>query len=371
MDGSMPAGAAHLTFYLVDWLPPDFGAVGQYAALFCREMAEAGQNVRLIGLSSRASRDELFEKGNLRITRLATRPLNKNSSVGRLIWALIANCRLVWEVLRDRNARRADVVFTGSPPFMLFFVFICKWVHSVRLVYRITDFYPEVLFAAWGRRPAAFRFFEVLAWSLRRRIDEFQVLGEDQRAILIGGGICPNRIVLKRDLSPVTITGSETPARRPMELLGRKILLYSGNYGVAHDFETVAKGLAIHHEKGIGRFGLWLNASGSSIKPLTSILRAEGIPFSLSEPVSLDRLPELLATADAHLIALRPSFSGYVLPSKIYACLQSRRPILYVGPRSSDVHLLCVQKPNLRYEHVEAGDAEAFASALNRLAANS
>ena len=46
-------------FYLADWLPPDFGAVGQYATLFAREIAESGSHhVCLIGLTSGQSRKE-------------------------------------------------------------------------------------------------------------------------------------------------------------------------------------------------------------------------------------------------------------------------------------------------------------------------
>jgi hypothetical protein len=39
-------------FYIVDWLPPDFGAVGQYGAIFARDLAVAGRDVRLIGLTT-------------------------------------------------------------------------------------------------------------------------------------------------------------------------------------------------------------------------------------------------------------------------------------------------------------------------------
>ena len=40
-------------------------------------------------------------------------------------------------------------------------------------------------------------------------------------------------------------------------------------------------------------------------------------------------------------LTLRPEFMGFVLPSKIYGCIASRRPILFVGPQGSDVHWLC------------------------------
>jgi Glycosyl transferase 4-like domain len=358
-------------FYLVDWLPPDFGAVGQYAMLFSRQMAGAGRKVRLIGLNSQhhSSEQERFGNGGvLEITRLHLAPFDKSSNSKRLIGAIDANLRLVWPVIKDEGARGADVLFTGSPPFMLFFAFLTKWLRGTRLVYRITDFYPEVLFAAWGRRPALLVIFERITWYLRRRVDVFEVLGEDQRRLLLAGGIRPERIILKRDVSPVTVSGREKPVPRPAGLIGKKVLLYSGNLGVAHEVETVLKGLARHHRQGSGRFALWLNASGQGVQPLINGLRAHGIPFALTDPAPLEELPAVLTAADAHLITLKPNFSGYVLPSKVYACLGSQRPIVFVGPKSSDVHLLCSKEATHHYEHVTVGDIDAFANALERLA---
>jgi hypothetical protein len=369
---SSPGACQKPIFYIVDWLPPDFGAVGQYGVLFSREMGEAGRHVRLVGLSSQGrTRDrEIFDSGgSLEITRLPVSTYKKSASARRLIWIIKSNFRLAAEVIQDPASRRATVLFTGSPPFMLFFAFFCKWLRDARLVYRITDFYPEVLFAAWGRKPAIFAAFEKVTWYFRRRVDEIQVLGEDQRKLLLAGGIRPERITLKRDVSPVPVSGRERPAPRPPELEGRKILLYSGNYGVAHETETIVKGLIFHHRRGSGRFGLWLNASGSEIQSIVESLRAERIAFARSKPSLLADLPAILAAADAHLISLKPGFSGYVLPSKIYGCLSSRRPIVFVGPRSSDVHLLS-NEGSLRqlYKQVEVGDVEGFSGALEQLA---
>src|SRR5499425_3420649 len=84
---------------------------------------------------------------------------------------------------------------------MLFFIIVAKIIRDMRLVYRITDFYPEVLIAGLGGRPWLLA-IERLTWFLRRRVDAFEVLGEDQRAILIAGGIAPDRICLKGDVAP-------------------------------------------------------------------------------------------------------------------------------------------------------------------------
>lgn len=357
-------------FYLVDWLPPDFGAVGQYGLFFSRELAEDGREVHLIGLSRSASTvvTEKMAKGSLSVQRLRATPFLKTSPIQRLLWAARANTRLIWATIKNPRSRNAELVFTGSPPFMLYFSFLAKALRGCRLIYRITDFYPEVLLAAWGRKPLLFRPLESITWFLRRQVDEFQVLGEDQRRVLLAGGIAPERITLKRDVTPVPVTGREAPARRPVKLQGFRVILYSGNFGVAHDVETVRRGLLRHHAAGSGRFGLWLNASGSAVDDLAASLRAEGMPVAVSPPCQLDALPGVLAAADVHLISLKANFAGYVLPSKLYGCLSSKRPILFVGPRSSDIHLLCSEDPTLLYRQVDNDDVEAFAKALDDLA---
>jgi len=247
---------------------------------------------------------------------------------------------------------------------MLFFVMAVKIIRGARLVYRITDFYPEVLIAELGRRPWLLA-IERLTWFLRRRVDAFEVLGEDQRAILIAGGIAPDRIYLKRDVSPAEIRGDEVPIEPAGELKGLQVLLYSGNYGVAHDGDTVVGGLIRHHSQGTGTFGLWLNAIGSKADLVEQRLREARIPVVRSQPGPLEELPRLLVTADAHLISLRPEFSGIVLPSKVHGCIASRKPILFVGPTSSDIHMLCLNADLPAYEHVEVGDIDGFAAVLH------
>jgi hypothetical protein len=366
-----PQRRSNTLFYIVDWLPPDFGAVGQYAMIFSRELVKGGRNVCLVGLTSGEGKieRELFDHGNvLEIRRLPARRYNKTNLAGRLIWSLRTNFKLSYMVFRDGRSRGAEILFTGSPPFMLFFAFVLKWLRSARLTYRITDFYPEVLVAAWGRRPLPIIPLLWVTWFLRKRVDRFQALGEDQRQLLASGGVASERITVKRDISPISFSNAVKLAEIPPELVGRRILLYSGNYGVAHEIDTVVEGLIRHNREGGGSFALWLNASGSSVEAVLRRLSAARVPFAYTQPVALDQLPSLLLTADAHLITLRPEFSGLVLPSKLYGCLKSGRPILFVGPKSSDVHLLSSRVGPSLYEHVKPGDVTAFAAALDRLA---
>lgn len=360
----------HRLLYLCDWLPPDFGAVGQYALLAARERAAAGEDVVLAGLSSQADsvEEERPGAGRLRVVRLRAPTYDRSHLRARAWWTARTDLSLIWKLRRE--IRRADeVLFTGSPPFLIHLLAPLNLLLRKRLTYRITDFHPECLMAERGRPSAALRLFHRWTVTLRRRIDGFEVLGEDQRRRLLEIAIRPERIVLRRDASPVPIPAGTEPLPVPPELAGRTILLYSGNFGVAHDLETFVAGYRHHHREGSGRVALWLNATGARADRLEEILRREGLPHHRSRPVPLSDLARLLVTPDAHLVTLRDEFVGYVLPSKIYGCIQSGRSLLYIGGPRSDVHLLASRDlPPGRYRRVDVGDAAGVARALEEIA---
>jgi hypothetical protein len=357
--------------YLCDWLPPDFGAVGQYSLLFARERAARGDDVLLAGLSSTAdsTQEERIGEGRLRIVRRQTTTYDRADFRTRALWTARTDLGLVWRLRKELRAAD-EILFTGSPPFLIQLLVPLNLLLRKRLTYRITDFHPECLMAEMEKVPLPLRLFHRWTVALRRRVDRFEVLGEDQRRRLLAIGVDPARIVLKRDPSPVAIPPGTPPLDRPAELAGYAVLLYSGNFGIAHEHETFIAGYRRHHREGAGRVALWLNATGARADRVEEILRREGLPVHRSRPVPLEQLPRLLVTPDAHLITLRDGFVGYVLPSKVYGCIQSSRGVLYVGSPDSDVHLLCVQQvPAGSYWRADSGDPAAVFQALEEISA--
>jgi hypothetical protein len=325
--------------------------------------------VALYGLSAIAGSEQVENHGtgSLRIVRLGAALYDRTNFRARAWWTLKTNLALVSRAMRDmRNCR--EILFTGSPPFMLHVVAPLNIFLRKRLVYRISDFFPECMLLEYKKVPLVLRALYRLTQFWRRRIAQFEVLGEDQRRRLLESGIAPGRIVLRRDSSPVSIGRGTAPLRRPAELAGYRILLYSGNFGVAHDYETFLGGYRRHHRSGEGRLALWLNAIGRGADVLESALKEEGLPHFRTRPVPMEQLASLLVTPDAHLITLREPFWGYVLPSKVYGCLASGRPILFVGPKASDVHALCCEAHDARaYFHAGTGDPGAVLQALESL----
>src|SRR5262245_60423652 len=103
--------------YICDWLPPDFGAVGQYAMLFARQLADEGAAVTLVGLTSGPRRykpAEVVGEGSFEVLQIHRPTYQKQKLFARLAWTLVSNLALLTTAFRAMW--RADsVLFTGSP----------------------------------------------------------------------------------------------------------------------------------------------------------------------------------------------------------------------------------------------------------------
>lgn len=355
--------------YLCDWLPPDYGAVGQYSALFARQLAEEGRDVTLVGLSSRESGTscESCGAGSLRQVHLRAATYDKASLLRRMLWTVRINTRLIWHAWRE--LRRTDVIlFTGSPPYLIHWLAPINVFLRKKLIYRITDFHPECLMAQRGAPGPVLRLVYRLTLFWRHRIDQFEVLGCDQAERLTESGIPSERIRLKRDPSPVAFDPRPRPLPRPEAARGKLLMLYSGNWGVAHDYRTFVSAYAMHHRSGTARCILWLNAVGAAVGAIEGELARQRLPYVRGTPVPLQELARLLVTPDAHLITLSDAFVGFVLPSKVHACIDSGRPVLYIGSERSDVHRLCSERMTAPYRRVAVSDVEGCFQALEDLA---
>lgn len=355
--------------YICDWLPPDYGAVGQYGLLFARERAAEGMDVVLAGLSSRGDEITHEDVGTGRLTTVKVRAqlYDKSRFSTRAWWTASTNTRVIRKLWS--HLRRADeIVFTGSPPLFLHWIAPLNLLFRSKLTYRITDFYPECLMAGRKPIPLWLRLLYRLTLFWRRRVSTFEALGRDQLERLTEIGIARDRIVVKRDPSPVIVGPATVPLARPALGQNSLIMLYSGNWGVAHDYRTFVEGYRLHRREGSRRFILWLNAVGAAVGDVEDALRAHDLPFISGRPVPLEELASLLVTPDAHLITLSDEFVGYVLPSKVHGCIASGKPILFVGSARSDVHDLCSNTTGSAYARVDVGDAAGCAGALERLA---
>jgi hypothetical protein len=123
----------------------------------------------------------------------------------------------------------------------------------------------------------------------------------------------------------------------------RNLALYAGNLGEAHCFEEILAAVpflpadwrirfAVRGAKSAG-----LKAAANELKsPRDQEVKRLGAEVEVTGYASEEETPRLLASARVHLITMSPGWEGIVVPSKLYGCIRTGRPVLFVGPENAD-----------------------------------
>jgi glycosyltransferase involved in cell wall biosynthesis len=236
---------------------------------------------------------------------------------------------------------------------------------SARLVFWVMDVYPDLAFELGVLRRNSLA-GAVLGYLSRRVLigaDRVVALGEYMAAHLEKAG-APRVETVHNWADGEAIQPRSTedhPLRESWGWTDRLVVLYSGNLGLAHDFETVLDGAEILQER--TDILLAFVGTGPQVARIQSEVRRRGLGNVEFRPwMPLDQLGSSLTAADVHLVTLRDLLVGLLVPSKIYGILAAGRPTLYVGPAESEVaEILNEAECGVS---VTPGQARAFADAV-------
>ena len=108
-------------------------------------------------------------------------------------------------------------------------------------------------------------------------------------------------------------------------------LLYSGNIGLAHEFNTILTCIEVLDETSGLQFVF--RGSGARHHELAEFKeRTASTILKLDSFVSRSSLSDSLANCDVGLVTQQQVCCGSVVPSKVYGLLAAGRPILFIGP---------------------------------------
>lgn len=126
---------------------------------------------------------------------------------------------------------------------------------------------------------------------------------------------------------------------------GAMVALYSGNMGRKQGLEIMAQVARSCAEQRHGSDRLWFVFCGNGVGRADLLAQCEAIPnvrFLDLQPA--ERLPDLLAMADIHLMPQRAGAADLVMPSKLTGMLASARPVVataLAGTELANVVQLC------------------------------
>ena len=231
-----------------------------------------------------------------------------------------------------------DVAFITNPAIETCLPFaLLGWIRRKPAIFGVWDVYPEVgVRIGFFRSQAVIGLVGFLEDFCLHRAHRIQVLGESFRADLAQHRVSSNQIV-------VIPPWLDTELIRPMprqnsfshehSLDEKFVVLYAGNLGLSQGLDTVleaARRLADRPEILFLFIG-----DGSGKEQLVSQAAGLGnVRFLPFQP--RDRLPEVLASADASLVVLKQGIGSGSLPSKSFSILASGRPLLASVDEGSD-----------------------------------
>jgi colanic acid biosynthesis glycosyl transferase WcaI len=353
---------------LNQYYAPDEAATSQLLTDLGSGLVAAGHEVRAVcGNRSYADPERRYparEKlDGVDIRRVRTTGFGRSRSLGRIIdylsFLVGASCGLLF-------SRRPDVVISlSTPPLVAALGWLLARLRGASSFYWVMDVYPDLAFelGVLDARSIAGRLFAALTRLTLRRSDAVIALGETMAERLQSVGV--RRLVTIHNWADgdAIRAGAGRAADRRSEWgwEGKLVLLYSGNLGLAHEFDTIldAAGLLRNRPQLLFVFV----GGGPRMPELQQAVRERSLDNVQFRPyVSREHLGESLAAGDVHLITLRQNMPGLLVPSKLYGVLAAGRPTIYVGPDEGEVSdIIAAGRCGIR---VANGDAEALAEAV-------
>ncbi|MHA2939524.1 WcaI family glycosyltransferase [Vibrio sp. RC27] len=147
-----------------------------------------------------------------------------------------------------------------------------------------------------------------------------------------------------------------------------KIVLYAGNMGAKQGLEMVLD--AAHHFQINPNVKFVFVGTGSVLDKLQAIVNDKALSNVFFKPLQpWDRVPEMLAMADIHLVVQRKGAADAVLPSKLTNILSVGGHALVTAEAHTELGILADKHPDI-YQLVEPENLDAFVKGIENLLEN-
>jgi colanic acid biosynthesis glycosyl transferase WcaI len=269
---------------------------------------------------------------------------------------------------------RPDAVLAMSPPLTLGAAgWAAARAHRVPFVFNIQDVFPDVAVELGAITDP--RVIAVASWLEREtylRADAVTVLSDDLRDNVVAkisgrrgaaGDAAKVRVIPNFiDTTWIRPMERENDYRREHGLTGKHVVMYAGNVGFSQSLDLVlAAASHLAHDRDV----VFVINGGGSARP--SLERdAAGLPnVRFIDMAPKDRLPEVAAAADVHVVPLKAGLARSSVPSKLYTILAAGRPVVAsVDPGTEVARTVESAGAGLT---VPPDDPEAFTKAVVRL----
>jgi len=358
---------------------PDLAPTGVVMTRIVSELAARGHELHVVtalpwyrnhaiepGWGGRLWRTEKTEWGS--IIRVHPFPGKSKSNLLRRALGFIAFSYAVGirSVHADGLPFKVDGVLAMSPPLTLGLTgWFTKIIRRAPLVFNIQDVFPDAAIQTGAisnkKIIAAAKWLERMSYQ---RSDAVVLLSQDLRANIANKidkkfhqrlHVIPNFV----DTHAITPQDRMTAYRSELGIGDQMVVMYAGNVGFSQSLNLVVDAAAKFPD-----ITFVINGDGAARKKLEQdCARLTNVYFGDYQPI--ERLSEVLATGDIHVVPLRAGLASVSVPSKSYSILAAGRPMLAAIDPGTEI-------PNMLQQSgagvaVEPDNSAAFIEALSQL----
>jgi len=254
----------------------------------------------------------------------------------------------------------STVLVLSTPPLIASVLTGLKKSNQIRIIYNVQDLYPDIL-VALGKMSEKNLLYRVLKKKAKKIIEQSDKIVTIDRKMqerlnreygpLNGKSQIIENWALK-ELQPY-----KSPDRTP-ELT----VLYSGNMGRAHEYDTLLQAM-----KDLQQEKIKFVISGGGYN--YNVLKAKASSLNhveFSHYVPREALSELINHSDLCMVIGSRELSGIIVPSKFYGYIACGKPVIYVSS-GEDAISGHISKGKLGF-CVENGNSTKLSSILRNLA---
>ncbi len=359
---------------------PDIAPTGQLAASLAEHRAQQGDDVTIVasrgGYVKQSRADARSEReGNPSVCRMWTPQLGKKNVLTRCIdyasFYFGALCKMVFLPRQDA------IISLTTPPYIAWAAVVHRIIHpGAKIVLWNMDCYPELAERSDKLRAngVAARIMRFMNRTLFGRLDHLVCLDSAMVELLMSQYTPADR-ELPVSVVPNWEPADAYPADASPEPWSKRadlgidegdfVLLYMGNMGYGHQFDTVLDAAEQLRDEPVKFLFV---GGGSRYEAVEADAKQRNLANVIMHPYVLaEDVASVKAAADCALITLRDCILGVMSPSKLHSNLAMHLPVVYIGPEGSNVD------DAIRDHHcgvsLRHGDVDSLVDVIRQMAA--
>lgn len=289
--------------------------------------------------------DAKYKSSKFLNTKKITLPnISKNNLFLRILKFSIISLIFTYYLLV--KLRKDDVVMViTNPPFFLPILAFIKKIYKFKTILLIHDVFPQNTVAAkiFSEKNIFYKIILKVFLNSYKKMDFLLVIGRDMKNYVQNNIKLENVLFIPHwsNINEIRVSSNKKTRSKilsNLKLDNSFIFLFSGNIGRVQNLELLINAAKFIKNKKIKLLIIGNGANKKNLINMSNNLKLSNVFFI--DEFSYQLQSKFLDICDVGIVSLSKSITGYGVPSKTFSYMAAGKPILFLGSRKSEIHLM-------------------------------